>query len=207
MANLINYYEVLGVARDATSEDIRKRFRDLAREKHPDRFSGVRKMRAELEFQTLTEAFNILTNPERRKAHDFDLDNKVVSETDPKAIAQAYLAKGVESYREQRWDAAFSNFEMALHHDAENAMVQHHFAMAAARFPARLRRAVEAIDKCLRLEPRNQEFLKDGANIFRQAGLWTRAEKCYLEALKWQPDSVELRRGLEEARSHRAAQP
>jgi tetratricopeptide (TPR) repeat protein len=154
----------------------------------------------------LTEAYNILTNRERRAAHDFDLDSKVVSADDPQAIAQAYLSRGVDEYREGRWDSAFSNFELALHHDPENAKIQHHFALAASRFPNRMRHAVAAIEKSIRLEPHNSNFLKDAGLIFRQAGLWTRAEKCYLEAMRWTPDSAEVRRGLEEARAHRAPQ-
>jgi len=206
MAEPVNYYDVLGVPRSATPEDIRKRFRDLARERHPDRFPAAQKAAAETEFQALTAAYNVLMNPERRSAQDFDLDNKVVSETDPKAIAQAYLAKGVEEYRQGRLDSAFSNFEMALHHDAENAVIQHHYALSAARSPNRLRHAIAAIEKSIRLDPHNAGFLRDAGTIFRQAGLWTRAEKCYLEALRWMPDSPEIRRGLEDARNHRAPQ-
>ena len=204
MAEVVSYYAVLDVPRSATDEEIRRRFRELARLKHPDRFPAAEKAKAESTFQQITMAYNILTNPERRAAHDFDLNNKVVSETDPKAIATAYFQKGVEAYRERRWDAALSNFEMAMRHDPENSKVLHHFAMSAVRAPQTLRQAVEAIDKAVRLEPRNADFLRDAGAIFRQAGLWARAEKCYREAMIWSPDSAELKRGLEDARAHRA---
>ncbi len=204
MAELVNYYAVLGVPRGATESEIRQRFREMAREKHPDRFPAAEKAEAEVAFQQITMAYNILTNAERREAHDFDLDNKVVSETDPKAIAAAYFQKGVEAYRERRWDAALSNFEMAMRHDPENTRVLHHFAMTAVRNPQSLRQAVEAIDRAVRLEPRNPDFLRDAGTVFRQAGLWARAEKCYREAMMWSPDSPDLKRGLEDARAHRA---
>jgi DnaJ-class molecular chaperone len=204
MAEPVNYYEVLNLPRGATEDEIRQRFRQLARERHPDRFPAAEKSRAEAEFQQITMAYNVLVNPERRVAHDFDLDNKVVSETDPKAIAAAYFQKGVEAYRERRWDAALSNFEMAMRHDAENAKILRHFAMVGVRTPQTLRQAVEAIEKAVRLEPRNADFLRDAGTILRQAGLWARAEKCYREAIMWNPDSPELKRGLEDARAHRA---
>ena len=155
MARSVNHYQVLGVDRTATDEQIRKRFRDLARERHPDRFPAGEKARAEADFQALTEAYNILSNRERRAAHDFDLDSKIVSAEDPQAIAQAYLARGVDEYREGRMDSAFSNFELALHHDPEHAKIQHHFALAASRFPNRMRHAVAAIEKSIRIDPHN----------------------------------------------------
>ena len=67
-----DYYALLGVARDATEADIRERFRVLAREAHPDRAPREKKAEAEARFQELTEAVNILTNAQRRKAYDMD---------------------------------------------------------------------------------------------------------------------------------------
>ena len=56
----INYYEVLGVERSASEQEIRDRFRKLARENHPDRYKGPDKAEAERKFQTLTEAGKII---------------------------------------------------------------------------------------------------------------------------------------------------
>ena len=69
----INYYEVLGVERSASEQEIRDRFRQLARDNHPDRVKGTDKSEAERKFQTLTEAVNVLTNPAKRKQHDAEL--------------------------------------------------------------------------------------------------------------------------------------
>ena len=69
----VNYYDVLGVDRSASEEEIRDRFRKMARENHPDRVKGADKAEAERKFQTLTEALNVLTNPARRKQHDAEL--------------------------------------------------------------------------------------------------------------------------------------
>ena len=68
-----DYYSILSVMRSATPEEIRNRFRQLARERHPDRFQGAERAKAEGDFQEITEAFNMLSNPERRRQIDLEL--------------------------------------------------------------------------------------------------------------------------------------
>lgn len=203
MGEEANYYSILGLPRGCSGEEIRLRFRELAREHHPDRFAASEKTEAEQKFQEITQAFNVLTNPERRAIHDFDLDIRSRVETDAKAVAQACLVKGIEAFRDRNWEGAVRNFEMAANHDPDNAVVAHHLSLAAARVPAHLRQAVTAAEKTIQIEPRNPDFLRDAGWVFRMAGLWTRAEKCYSEALRWNPGSGEIRSGLEEARAHR----
>ena len=61
-------YEVLGVARDATSGEIKKTFRALARELHPD--VNSHDPEAEEKFKEAAEAYEILSDPERRAVYD-----------------------------------------------------------------------------------------------------------------------------------------
>jgi curved DNA-binding protein len=62
-----DYYEILGVSRDASQEDIQKAFRKLARKYHPD----VNKTKeAEDKFKELNEANEVLSDPEKRKKYD-----------------------------------------------------------------------------------------------------------------------------------------
>src|SRR5713226_8862839 len=96
-----NYYEVLGVERSASEQEIRDRFRKLAREQHPDRYKGDDKADAERRFQTLTEAMNVLTNPARRRRHDGELSSLAPKgQADFAQVARAYLSKGVKAFKE-----------------------------------------------------------------------------------------------------------
>jgi curved DNA-binding protein len=62
-----DYYETLGVARDASTEDIRKAYRKLARENHPD----VNKdPGADDRFKEISEAYEVLRDPDKRKRYD-----------------------------------------------------------------------------------------------------------------------------------------
>ena len=62
-------YKVLGVSRDATQTEIRRRFRKLAKETHPDRSRGDSKAMAEI-----NRAYEVLSDEETRKRYDRYLD-------------------------------------------------------------------------------------------------------------------------------------
>src|SRR5206468_4035224 len=64
-----DYYEVLGVARTATEDEIKKAYKKLALKHHPDRNPDDPKRSAE-RFRELSEAYQILCDPERRSVYD-----------------------------------------------------------------------------------------------------------------------------------------
>src|SRR6476619_2379179 len=64
----IDYYEVLGVNKNATSEDIKKAYRKLARKYHPDLNPNDKE--ANKKFQQINEANEVLSDPEKRKKYD-----------------------------------------------------------------------------------------------------------------------------------------
>ena len=69
MADQINYYEVLGVPREASQAEIRNAYRNLAKERHPDHPGGSAE-----EFSRLQEANAVLSDPDRRRQHNEAID-------------------------------------------------------------------------------------------------------------------------------------
>jgi len=63
-----DYYQVLGVARDAPAEDIKKAYRQLALKHHPDRNPGSKD--AEEKFKEAAEAYSVLADAEKRSVYD-----------------------------------------------------------------------------------------------------------------------------------------
>lgn len=202
----VNYYEILGVERSASDDEIRDRFRRLARENHPDRYRGPDKADAERKFQTLTEAVNVLTNPAKRKQHDAELvavGGKGAA--DYAQVAKAYMAKGVKAFKENDLRSAYENFDMAAKHNPQDAKAFHYLALSAVRIPAYARQAVQAIESALQREPMNPLFLKDAGLICRQAGLVAKAERYLEEALKWDASNAEIQIALSELRQTKEA--
>lgn len=68
MAEKRDYYEVLGVAKTATAEEIKKAYRKLAIQYHPDKNPGNKE--AEEKFKEAAEAYSVLSDPEKRKRYD-----------------------------------------------------------------------------------------------------------------------------------------
>src|SRR5947208_5243041 len=62
-----DYYDILGVSRNASAEDVKKAFRRLAMKYHPDRNKDDS---AEARFKEIGEAYEVLSDPEKRTAYD-----------------------------------------------------------------------------------------------------------------------------------------
>ena len=65
-----DYYEILGVARDASLADIKKVYRSLALKFHPDRVPEAEKKAAEEKFKEISEAYGVLSDPAKKQTYD-----------------------------------------------------------------------------------------------------------------------------------------
>ena len=65
-----DYYEVLGLTKSAAAEDIKKAYRNLALKYHPDRVQPDKKKEAEEKFKDMSEAYEVLIDPQKRANYD-----------------------------------------------------------------------------------------------------------------------------------------
>ena len=114
------FYEILGVEPLASADQVRVAFRRLARDRHPDRFQGSARVAAELEFQAITEAYNVLSDPAARGRYDQSLTaaaKQARTLTDPREIARALLAKAAGLANAGQPAEAREYFVQAVAHD------------------------------------------------------------------------------------------
>src|SRR5215471_432030 len=98
MAQTQTPYEILGVKKDASADDIRKAYRKLAKQYHPDLNPG--KPEAEARFKSISAAYDLLSDPEKRGRYDRGEIDESGAERPPRGYYRGH-AEGAQGWRYQ----------------------------------------------------------------------------------------------------------
>jgi curved DNA-binding protein CbpA len=195
---MADYYEILGVARDASTAEIRKAYAVIAREKHPDRIGDpVAKERAQEFFKDATAAFNTLVNEKSRQEYDRSLARP--TPTIPAEIAQDAYTRALASLEARDVAGAVELLRSAAHHMPADARYQHALALALARLPHGMREAIQFMEKAIQLSPQNAAFHAELATLFLREGLSLRARREAELALRLAPNDPRVQKVAAEA--------
>jgi curved DNA-binding protein CbpA len=195
MAAQRTYYEILGVDPQASADDVRSAFRRLARERHPDRYRPDDRAAAEREFQTITEAYNVLGEPERRARYDQGLANLTRQNlSNPRDVARALVAKAVGLMKLGEHRQAGELLAQAVAHDPQSARARHLYGLFLAQHGGHLDEGLRQLDQAAKLDPVNVRLLLDASRLFALARMFARATRFAQAAAELSPGdpAVEL---------------
>ncbi len=202
MADRRTFYEILEVEPLASDDSIRAAFRRLARERHPDHFRGPERATAEREFQAITEAYNVLSDPSQRARYDQGLSATRTAQqrSSPKDVAKALLAKAVGLANAGQALEAREYFAQAVAHDPESPRAQHLYGMFLARQAGGLEEALRHVDQAVKLEPNDVKILMDASKLFARAKMVARATRFAQQAAQLSPGDPEVEEWLAQVR-------
>jgi len=198
----MNPFEVLEIPADASAEDIKAAYHRLAKQWHPDRYTGKEKEAAEARFRELAEAFSMLKNPARRPP--------LPQQQAPSRPAAAAPSREPDAARERTpedWAAmaraAFSDGKVdqarALIHYAirmDGAKAAYHALLASIieQEGGDVRAVVKALETAVRLDPKDVESHIKLAGHFHGLGMAARAQRHVDLARELAPNHPKLRK-------------
>jgi tetratricopeptide (TPR) repeat protein len=201
----LNYYQILGVAKNASEEDIKKAYFQLARKFHPDRFDRTvpSEYRVQIEdvFDKITKAYRTLTSKQERQHYDI--------KGAPGPPGREERGIDVAKKADIKFRQAKTLFTLGRYEDAvillEEAVRMNRYkgdyflllAMTEAKISAFRKKAEEHFIKAAELEPWNPEAYVGLGVLYKEEGLLTKALKQFHRALEIDTDHEMARREVE----------
>jgi curved DNA-binding protein CbpA len=204
-----NHYEILSVATDATEEQIKQAYHELAKQYHPDRFQtesyspALRSLAGKV-FTFITGAYATLSDTASRAIYD---DTRLKKESQVEATLQARAATDTEQekmaetlFRAGRLSLSLSDFEKAVQQLKECvwlrpsvARYRHYLGLAQSEIPQLRKEAEQNLLKALELDNTGVDSRLALGKLYIKCNLPRRAEIRLNEVLTWDPLNEEAR--------------
>ena len=173
MASQRNHYEFLGVTRQATTDEIKKKYRELARKFHPDKVED--KDLGQKVFAQINKAYAVLSDANQRAQYDASLTAEAAAQRHAGTPAGT-VARGTST---QPLNAQQTANVARLIVEAEEAMMQNKIA----NIP-------QICEVILKADPRNTKALGILGDALAQMGQTQQAAAAYRQALQIAPSSL-----------------
>jgi curved DNA-binding protein CbpA len=192
-----DYYAILGLAKTASPDDIKKAYLRLARDNHPDRIRDPeQKVEADRKFQLITEAYNQLREEKARREYDRTLDRKVRT---PEEEARLFFKNGELQEQSREYTNALKYYYEAMRLQPEKL----EYMLAAGRIlsmdKGKQRQAAELYEQAMAKHPASPEPCLELGALYMRPGMHLRAKRVYETAIRQFPQVPELKRKLAEA--------
>ena len=203
-----NFFEILGVPRDAGDEAVRSAYVDLAKRTHPDRFSGSSdaiKRLAEEVFGFVSRAFEALSHGRRREAYRLELIRGARIERELEEGRRALAAEhefqqGETALRARRYREASEAFKRAVELYPQEGEYLAYLGwvrfLGAPDDPAACGEAIKALRQAAKLAPDSEKPYLLLGRLLKAIGHAAAAERMFVKAVQLKSDCVEALREL-----------
>jgi len=186
----LGYYGVLGVKQYTTVAEIKSAYYDAAKRFHPDRhfYLSSDDLKGKLSdiFAYITEAYTTLSNSEKRRQYDRQIANRPEPTLSNKEIAEARFEEGKIEFAKYNTTQALELFGQAAYLNSSVAKYHYFYGLALNKL-GRLKEAAKAIQRTLKIEPSNPDYLAEAGHIYLKVGFPGRAKSAFKAALKISP--------------------
>jgi len=197
----IDFYQVLGVARSANEEEVKKAYFVLARKYHPDRFGrhlppGVKEQVDDV-FDYITKAYRTLTNRDQKTTYASKLSSIAADDDkDRSKNAEIRFRQGKTLFSQGRYEEAIVLLEESVRLKDDKGDFFLLLAMAESKVPALSKKAEKDFLKAIELESWNPEGFVGLGLLYKKEGLLLRARKQFERALEIDSDHKAARQAL-----------
>jgi tetratricopeptide (TPR) repeat protein len=184
----MNPFEVLELSPGASSDEVKAAYHRLAKQWHPDRYTGAEKVEAESRFRSLAEAFTMLKDQGRRA----EIERQITSEASSPAVAGApsgvagsrplaertaedWLDEAKAAMESQDYSRALGLVHYAVRLDAGRAESHRLMADLLEKTGGDPRALVKALETVIRLDPKDADAMIRLADVFQRLGMQARA--------------------------------
>ena len=187
-----NPYELLEVSPNASAEEIKSAYLRLAKQWHPDRFTGAEKASAEVRFRELNEAYTAVKDPARRPMVPAPQPGVSKPEPPPPSGPQEKTAKDWYDEAKAAFDRndlgrALALVQYAIRQDTRQAAFHTLQGQAQERMGDG-RKALKSYEAAIALNPKDADTLIRMADIYLMEGLKARAESTLQAARRLAPN-------------------
>lgn len=182
----MNPYQILDIPQSASADEIKAAYHRLAKQWHPDRFSGAAKAEAEVRFREVAEAFNLLKDPVRRAELDQRLAKPGASEapkpTSPPPASRTpgdWFEEAKRVYAEGDRHRALGLVQYAIRLDGNPVDYHRFYAKVLDELRGDLRQRIRTFENVHRMVPEDPEIIVRLAELYEEAGLVARSQRMW----------------------------
>ena len=196
-----NYFQILGVQRSSSGDEIRAHYYSLAKELHPDRFQkeSMKDIHPLMEslFARICEAYNTLLDKEARKKYEAVIfgEAETFSSTgneklDKNTLARGNFYRGKKLFEEGKYNEALKFLENAVSLDPTRWEYYLQLGLTQSKNPRMRTEAIFSFKKVIVMNPTSAEAYLELGILYKKCGKITEAKNMLRSALQWEPDNA-----------------